>query len=211
MSSVPILLEPLRGYMYYVTELGGQCRIYEIIPTSDGKLNHLLVFEIKSDNCFGFTEKDGTFLFIDNEKITTVLNRAKESRKLIETMELNLKEKDSPNFILDCSNCECIVNEKYLIQKTKIFYLFGNKPLQNGLLDMEELAEPRVEPEGEGANEDEEEFFPIKYVKGPYNFQEANEFGIIIRDDTYKTDDGTELPSVFFNMNIAKLPDGRFQ
>ena len=156
MSSVPILLEPLRGYMYYVTELGGQCRIYEIIPTSDGKLNHLLVFEIKSDNCFGFTEKDGTFLFIDNEKITTVLNRAKESRKLIETMELNLKEKDSPNFILDCSNCECIVNEKYLIQKTKIFYLFGNKPLQNGLLDMEELAEPRVEPEGEGANEDED-------------------------------------------------------
>ena len=76
---------------------------------------------------------------------------------------------------------------------------------------MEELAEPRIEPEGEGANEEEEESFPIKFVKGPYNFQEANEFGIIIRDDTYKTDNGDELPSVFFNMNIAKLPDGRFQ
>mgnify|MGYP006089851611 CR=1 FL=1 len=59
-------------------------------------------------------------------------------------MELNLKEKDSPNFLMDQTS-ECIINEKYLIQKTKIFYLFGNKPLQTGLLDMEELAEPRFE------------------------------------------------------------------
>lgn len=102
------------------------------------------MFEIKSESCFGFAYKDGTFLFIDNEKVITVLQRAKESRKLIEKEELNLKEKDSPNFLLD-ANCQSIINEKYLIQKTKIFYLFGNKPLQTGLLDMEELAEPRYE------------------------------------------------------------------
>jgi hypothetical protein len=53
-----------------------------------------------------------------------------------------------------------------LIQKTKIFYLFGNKPLQTGLLDMEELAEPRFEEE----DADQETPIPIKYVKGPYNF-----------------------------------------
>jgi len=75
-----------------------------------------------------------------------------------------------------------------LIQKTKIFYLFGNKPLQNGLLDMEELAEPRIEMEEVADGEEIERIIPIKYVKGPYNFQEANEFGIIIRDDQYSNE-----------------------
>jgi len=37
LSVAPVLLEPIRGYMYYVTELAGQCRIYEISPTFDQK------------------------------------------------------------------------------------------------------------------------------------------------------------------------------
>ena len=49
---------------------------------------------------------------------------------------------------------------------------------------MEELAEPRIEPASEDG-EQPEKSIPIKYVKGPYNFQEANEFGIIIRDDIF--------------------------
>jgi hypothetical protein len=52
---------------------------------------------------------------------------------------------------------------------------------------MEELAEPRVE---EATDDDPEKVFPIKYVKGPYNFQEANEFGIIIRDELFTTEKG---------------------
>jgi len=53
---------------------------------------------------------------------------------------------------------------------------------------MEELAEPRIEMEEVADGEEIERIIPIKYVKGPYNFQEANEFGIIIRDDQYSNE-----------------------
>ena len=72
---------------------------------------------------------------------------------------------------------------------------------------MEELAIPRYEEE----DEDKLNPIPIKYVKGPYNFSEANEFGIIIKDEEYEDDNGFKHPSFFFNMNIAKLPYGRYQ
>ena len=62
-------MDPDRGYMYYVTMVTGQCRIYEINPVTDAIANHLLIYEIKSENCFGFSQKDNTFLFIDHEKI----------------------------------------------------------------------------------------------------------------------------------------------
>ena len=99
-----MILDNETGCIYYIKELAGQCKIYEIIPTTDLLENHILIYEIKSEQCFGFTLKDGNFLFIDDEKVITVLTRAKESKKLVEVMELNLKEKDSPNFILDSTN-----------------------------------------------------------------------------------------------------------
>ena len=124
--------------------------------------NHLLVHEIKSDKCYGFGRKNEIFLFIDSNKIVTKLQRAQETRMLLEIEELNLKEKDKPNFQKDDNIC--IINDLFIIQKTKIFYLFGNKALKAGLLDMEELAVPRVDPDG--IIEDT----PVKYCKGPFNF-----------------------------------------
>ena len=54
------------------------------------------------------------FLFIDNNKIVTKLERAQESRHLTEVAELNFKSKDGPNFIMD-DQINCIINEKYII------------------------------------------------------------------------------------------------
>ena len=38
---------------------------------------------------------------MDNDKVVTKLKRLKESRMLYELGELNLKEYDSPNFVVD--------------------------------------------------------------------------------------------------------------
>lgn len=101
-----------------------------------------MVFELKSDFCQGFQiiSKD-KFLFIDSRKIVTKLERKKETRALEEICEINLKEKDSQYFVLDNKYRDTITMEKYLIYKSKVFYLFQDEPLSTGILDMEELAD----------------------------------------------------------------------
>jgi hypothetical protein len=96
----------------------------EINPIMDHASNHLKIFEIKSDFCQGFALYNQTFLFMDNNKMVTKLQRMKESRMLYETGELNLKEKDSPNFVQDQYIANIILNENYTIYKSKVFYLF---------------------------------------------------------------------------------------
>ena len=54
-------------------------------------------------------------------------------------MELYIKDKDRPNYEKSRLFDELICNDKYLIQKSKIFYLYSNEPLDQGILDMEEL------------------------------------------------------------------------
>ena len=101
-----------------------------------------MVFELKSDFCqaFQITTKD-VFLFIDSKKIVTKLERKKETKVLEEICEINLKEKDSQYFVLDNKYRDTITMEKYMIYKSKVFYLFMNDPLSTGILDMEELAD----------------------------------------------------------------------
>jgi len=50
------------------------------------------------------------FLFMDSKKIVTKLQSKKESRLLEEIFELNLKERDSPNFVLDPSFSDMILH-----------------------------------------------------------------------------------------------------
>ena len=79
-------------------------------------------------------------MFVDSKKIVTKLERKKESRLLEELYELNLKDRDSPNFVLDPTFTDMILDQNYMIYKSKVFYLFKQNPLANGILDMEELA-----------------------------------------------------------------------
>ena len=49
-----------------------------------------------------------------------------------------MKKRDSPNFEKRVYN-QIIVSDLYLVQHSKIFYLYDDKPPQQGILDMEEL------------------------------------------------------------------------
>ena len=56
-----------------------------------------------------------------------------------------MKEKDRPNFNF-VPYSDIIINDNYMISESKIFYLYQFKPLDPGILDMEELTEiPDVE------------------------------------------------------------------
>ena len=59
---------------------------------------------------------------------------------LIEMKTLYIKNQDKPNLTI-LSFAVLIMNDKYLINESKIFYLNGKQSYMNGLLDMEELAE----------------------------------------------------------------------
>ena len=69
------------------------------MPKSDDE--HLLVHEIRSSYCFGFTKNGPNFLFFDDEKRTNILRKENESPMLIEISERKMKDKDSPNFHKD--------------------------------------------------------------------------------------------------------------
>ena len=188
---VPFLLDREKGLIYYVKTYAGMCRIYEIMPTSDEE--HLMVFELKSSYCYGFTKNASNFLFLDDNKIVNVLQKQNESPMLLELSERKMKDKDSPNFQKDPQSL-IIVKENYIISKSKIFYLFEGQPLSSGIMDMEEMAVPV-------SREDEPHPIPIKLNKGPFLFQETLEFGNIYKDE-YK---------YIYNLAIKKLPDGKRQ
>lgn len=59
---------------------------------------------------------------------------------LKEVSQHTIKDKDKPNFFPEPFN-DIILSEKYLIDESQIFYLSQEKPLMNGIMDMEELAD----------------------------------------------------------------------
>jgi len=134
-----------RGFIFYVTSYDGSCSIKEINPKNDSENNHRNIFEIKSEKCFGFgiayKGNDQFFYFMDDQKIINKLERHPETRMLNETGELFIKDKDRPNFTANDDFNELVVNDSFIIRDSKIFYLYSETPLMNGILDMEELSE----------------------------------------------------------------------
>ena len=100
----------------------------------------MTVFEIKSESCRGFKVCGEFFFFLDEFKVVSQLKMQKDSHQLVEINQLHMKEKDRPNFITN-PYPNMIVNERYIIVDSKIFYLYEDQPLDAGILDMEELAE----------------------------------------------------------------------
>jgi len=145
-----------KNRMYYITVREGQCKIKEIQPSNDDKSNHATIFEIKSSTCYGFNvSQDGkTFYFMDDMRVLNKLERMKDSNMLQETKELTFKDSDRPHFIKQSRYPNLIVNDKFLIQESKIFYLFEDENhLQKGILDMEELAEVKEKDQVESQNQ----------------------------------------------------------
>ena len=92
------------------------------------------------------------------------------TRLLIEVGELYIKDKDRPNFKVNEDYQEFIVDDKFVISNSKIFYLYSESPLMNGILDMEELSEY---PDYEGTQENK------KFSCGPFIYKGTGLFGCV--------------------------------
>jgi hypothetical protein len=68
------------------------------------------------------------------------MNRMKQHRNLQEVNTYHVKDKDLQSFqeieIFD----RIIINEYYVIHKSRIFYTRPDKPYSNGILDYEDLS-----------------------------------------------------------------------
>jgi len=64
-----------KGYIYYVTKYQGHFKIKEINPLNDHVHEHKVVYEIKSENCYGFYCDELYIYFIGDSKILARLRR----------------------------------------------------------------------------------------------------------------------------------------
>jgi hypothetical protein len=64
-----------KGFMYYLTKQQGHFKIKEINPLNDHVHDHIVIFEIKSEQCYGFYCDEHYIYFIGDSKIVTRLKR----------------------------------------------------------------------------------------------------------------------------------------
>jgi hypothetical protein len=76
---------------------------------------------------------------MDELKTIYLLRRIPDTKKLQESSELSLKDKDRTHLKINRSFQSIIMGEEYLILESKIFYLQKDKQIANGILDMEKL------------------------------------------------------------------------
>jgi len=63
------------GFIYYLVHFQSHFKIKEINPNHDHKHDHLVICEIKSENCYGFDLIGDVFYFIDDSKTVIKLVR----------------------------------------------------------------------------------------------------------------------------------------
>ena len=103
------------GYIYYLVRKESHFMIKEINPNADHLHQHLIIAEIKSENCFGFTILGSEFYFIDDSKTVIKLIRQSESRMLSEDSLYRMKDKDRPHFKKKHVFSSVFVCDKYII------------------------------------------------------------------------------------------------
>jgi len=145
--------------------------VKEINPTNDE--DHLVVCKSQSGKCLQFEECCDHFFFLDENKVVTMYKMSKDTRKLEPLKQLKIKDRDKPNF---CNSpfTNMILCEKYIILDSKIFYLYDDHPLQNGILDMEQLLDTSLSTNKSGCEETKEIF-----LDGPIRFDGSDQFAVI--------------------------------
>jgi hypothetical protein len=151
--------------IYYVSMIDGHCAFKEILPGSDDDGEHTTIYEVKSEQIFAYSAApDGrTFHFMDQYRVICKLERMKDSRALLETAEFYIKDKDRPQFQPGGYYDRIILSDLYMIWHSKIFYIFARQ-LDNGILDMEELAELPDDPKAQELEARDTK----QFVQGPY-------------------------------------------
>lgn len=120
-------------FIYYISKSNasnGICRIVEIDPTQNEHQNfHKSIYDIKTKNIHGFNINDSKFYIITDNKLIFELDRIKDSRDLKFVADYNFMEDSKKEFHMRCGNrrmfdYNCIINDKYVIQKNKIYYIY---------------------------------------------------------------------------------------
>lgn len=112
----------------------------EINPASDRVMEHLPIYEFRCPNVLGFrASEDGEcFYYMDHMKNIIKLRRITDSKLLYEEKVLQIKSTDKAKYTGTGQFPKLIINEKFMMFRSKIFYLF-ERPLAKGILDTEEL------------------------------------------------------------------------
>ena len=118
------------------------------------------------------------------------MERHPETKMLMEVDELKIKDKDRPNYTQTEQFVELICNDKYALLNSKIFYLYNETPLMNGILDMEELSEIQ---DVEGVDDEK------KFSSGPFMYKGSAQYGCIYRYGT----------SYSYKQRIYQLPSSK--
>ena len=66
-----------KGLIYFVTSFDGHCTVKQINPKDDG--NELVVFEMKSYRCNGFSCNGKNFYFLDEHNVLIKLEQNKDT------------------------------------------------------------------------------------------------------------------------------------
>ena len=114
---------------------------------------------------------------MDDYKIVNQLKRMKDQRALEEVTEFHIKDKDRPNFKKKDLFEEMYCTKDYLLQQSKIFYLYDEYPLSEGILDMEQLSKTKSTFIHKGEASDVPKLF--RYASGPFFYEGSNEFVIV--------------------------------
>lgn len=98
------------------------------------------MLEVKSEFCLGFCTRNGEdFYFVDQNRNISKHARNPETKGLAEIERLIVKDKDIHSLEIG-RFANLIIEDKYLISQSRIFYLNSQDPLMNGILDMEDLS-----------------------------------------------------------------------
>ena len=105
--------------------------------------NHEAIFSLKANRCLAFSvQNQDTFFFMDDQYTVYMLTRNDNDRTLTIKKELTMKEIQRLDF-KPREFDSVLLNEKYVIQGSKIFYLYdlAQEPFIEGIYEAENLIE----------------------------------------------------------------------
>ena len=113
-----------KDFIYYITKKNGKCFIMEGNPRDQYIEHHEAIFQLKAERCLAFSVVGtDTFYFMDESHVVHKMTRNLNNRSLNHEKELTMKEIQRLDFI-PCAFDSIIMNDKYAIQGSKIFYLY---------------------------------------------------------------------------------------
>ena len=165
-----------KGFMYYIKKKNGKCYIFEGNPRDQYLNNHQVIFKFKAEKCLSFSIEHDIFYFMNENYVVFTLKRNDNNRFLTIQSECTMKEIQRTDYkprLYDST----ILNDKYAIQGSKMFYLYNlaEEPFPEGIYESEDLFESQYTSKP-----------MFEYIKGPFMSKGSNRFFNIYRINKFK-------------------------